>query len=483
MIDLVFALSSGFVGGLIIAMMPKASKRLRNIITLIFCASGMVFSWRIALRVFAGESIRLAGEIGGLPWSLDPDPLGVVFGLISSTLWLFAAIYSFGYMADKQNQRSYYTFFLMSSSVTLGVAFAGNLVVLYLFYELLTFATYPLVIHDRSPKAVKAGAKYIIYSLSGAGALLIAIVITFGWAGNLEFAGGSILANNMRPGLNWLLLLFVAGFGVKAAIMPLHRWLPAAMVAPTPVSALLHAVAVVFSGAYGILRVVYTVFGYELMKNLSFSKLLPWVAAITILVGVIIATRQDVLKRRLAYHTISQLSYILLGAFTLQPWGLAGAIMHMISYSILKVTLFFCAGIISEQTGETQVSKMVGVGWLLPKTMFAFGVASLGMIGMLPLNTFWSKYNLMKGSVASGSWPLAVVLVISGFINAICFIPTVVTAFRGERTQSSAERNPSRNLSLMLAPTILLAIIALFMGLWPGMVWPGVEAVVNWFFK
>ena len=186
------------------------------------------------------------------------------------------------------------------------------------------------------------------------------------------------------------------------------------------------------------------------------------------------------MKRRLAYHTISQLSYILLGAFTLQPWGLAGAMMHMINYSTLKITLFFCAGIIAEQTGETEVSRMGGVGWSLPKTMAAFGVASLGMIGMLPLNTFWSKYYLMKGSVAGGRWPLALVLIGSGIINAICFIPTVVTAFSGERAESNTERGS--RVALMLVPTALLAAIALFIGLCPGIVWPGVETVVNWFF-
>ena len=482
MLNLTLALSSGVVGGLIVAVMPRANSRLRNLAVLFFTASGMVFSWRVAQMVFAGESVRIAGEFGGLAWSLAPDPLGAVFGLIASTLWLFAAVYSFGYMSGKHKQRTYYTFLLMSLSVTLGVAFSGNLVALYLFYELLTFATYPLVIHERSSEAVKAGSKYILYSLSGAGAILIAIVVTYGWTGNLDFAGVPILADCLRPELNWLLVLFIVGFGVKAAIMPFHRWLPAAMVAPTPVSALLHAVAVVYSGVYGILRVVYSVFGHELIGQLSFSYILPWVAAFTILVGVIIATRQDVLKRRLAYHTISQLSYILLGAFTLQPWGLAGAMLHMISYSTLKITLFFCAGIIAEQTGETQVSRMGGVGWSLPKTMAAFGVASLGMIGMLPLNTFWSKYYLMKGSVAGGRWPLALVLIGSGIINAVCFIPTVVAAFRGERARSDTERERGSRVALMLVPTVLLAAIALFIGLWPGIVWPGVEAVVNWFF-
>ena len=173
-------------------------------------------------------------------------------------------------------------------------------------------------------------------------------------------------------------------------------------------------------------------------------------------------------------------SYILLGAFTLQPWGLAGAIMHMISYSTLKVSLFFCAGIISEQTGETDISRMGGVGWLLPKTMVSFSIAALGMIGMLPLNTFWGKYYLMKGSVESGRWPLAIVLIISGIINAICFIPVIVDAFRGERVKSNKEKGS--RLKLMLIPTLILSLISLLIGLYPGIVWPGVEAVVNSFF-
>ncbi len=480
MLALVLALLSGVVGGLLVAMLPQARTRLRNLVVLFFSTSGLIFSWRVGLMVLAGEQVRIAGALGGLAFSLDPDPLGAVFGLIAATLWLFATVYSFGYMARKGNQRTYYTFFLLSFSVTQGVAFSGNLVALYFFYELLTFATYPLVIHERSAEAMKAGAKYMLYNLSGAGAILMAIVITHSLAGRLDFAGGPILAGSLRNGLNWLLVLYIIGFGVKAAIMPLHRWLPAAMVAPTPVSALLHAVAVVFSGVYGILRVVYSVFGHELMGQLGFSTMLPWVAAATILVGIVLATRQDVLKRRLAYQTISHLSYILLGAFTLQPWGLAGAMMHMISYSMLKTTLFFCAGIIAEQTGETKVSGMSGVGWSLPMTMSAFAVATMGMIGMLPLNTFWGKYYLMKGSVAGGKWPLALVLIGSGIINAVCFIPVVINAFRGKRDRSDAKHEG--RVTLMLAPTILLVVMALATGLLPGIVWPGVQAVVNWFF-
>ena len=480
MINLVLALFSGVVGGLIVAAMPGVKNRIRNLVVLLFSISGMVFSWRVALLVFAGKSVRIAGEFAGFSWSLGPDPLGAVFGLIVSSLWLFASIYSFGYMEGKHKQHTYYTFLLLAFSVTLGVAFSGNLVALYLFYELLTFVTYPLVIYEGSPEAMKAGTKYILYSLSGAGAILIAMVITYSWAGSLDFADNAILAGFKGSGLNWLLALFIIGFGVKAAIMPLHRWLPGAMVAPTPVSALLHAVAVVYSGAYGIVRVVYSVFGYQLVGQLSFGRIMPWLIGFTILAAVIIAVRQDVLKRRLAYQTISHLSYILLGVFTLQPWGLAGAIMHMISYSTLKVSLFFCAGIISEQTGQTKISKMGGIGWLQPKTMVAFSIATLGMIGMLPLNTFWGKYYLMKGSVEGGQWPLAVALIISGIINAVCFIPVIVNAFRGERADRNAEKET--RVAFMLIPTLTLSMFSLLVGLWPGLVWPGVQAVVNWFF-
>lgn len=480
MFNLILALFSGAAGSLTVGLIPESKNRLRKLTVLIFAVSSALFSWMLAIDVFAGENIRIACELGRLTFSLEPDPMGAVFGLIASSLWVFAAVYSFGYMEKKKNKRTYFAFLLLSLTMTLGVAFSGNLVVLYLFYELLTFSTYPLVIHERSTEAVKAGRKYILYSLIGAGAILFATVITYSWSGNLEFVGEPVFKGLLRPGLNGLLLLFIAGFGVKAAVIPLHRWLPAAMVAPTPVSALLHAVAVVYSGVFGILRVVYSVFGHEIVGQLSISNILPWIAAFTILAGIIIATRQDVLKRRLAYQTISHLSYILLGAFTLKSWGLAGAVFHMISYSTLKVALFFCAGIISEKTGETNISRMQGVGRSLPKTMFAFSAAIMGMIGMLPLNTFWGKYYLMKGSVEAGKWPLALVLIGSGIINAICFIPVIVNAFRGEREKVSVERGESS--LLMLAPTLVLIIISLIIGLVPGLIWPGVEAVVKGFY-
>ncbi len=479
MVNLLLALLSGLLGALLIACLPRRFKHLQQLVVLFTSLSALVFCWRLASQVWQGKTIALQGQIAGLAFVLQPDSLGLIFGLIVATLWLFAAVYSLGYMAEKPHLTSYYAFFLLSLSVTLAIALAGNLLAFYLFYELLTLVTYPLVIQNRDEATRKAGRKYVLYSLSGAALILLAMVLTYSQTGRLDFSSIPILSQAGLWGLNWILGLYILGFGVKAALMPLHRWLPDAMVAPTPISALLHAVAVVYSGVFGILRTVYSIFGQELLQELALAQLLPWLAVFTIIVGVIIATRQDVLKKRLAYHTISQLSYILLGAFTLQPWGLAGSLLHMISYSTLKITLFFCAGIISEKTGETKISHMEGIGWRLPKTMLAFAVASLGMIGMLPLNTFWSKYYLMKGGVSRGSWPLALALIISGIINAVCFIPTVVTAFSGKK---AAALESGKKLYLMLFPTLLLALLALLLGFYPGLVWPGVSQVLSQFF-
>lgn len=480
MVNLVLALISGVIGALVLAIIPKEKKRVEKLIVLLSSILGAIFTWLVALPVLNGRTVELAGEIAGFSWSIGPDPLGAVFGLIASSLWVFAIVYSFGYMEGKKNQKRYYIFLLLASSATLGVAFSGNLIALYLFYELLTLTTYPLVIHDGTEDARESGLRYIMYSLSGAGAILVGIVMVYSMSGNLNFTGNPILSGFTGGQLNLPLALFVIGFGVKAAIMPLHKWLPGAMVAPTPISALLHAVAVVYSGAYGIIRVVYSVFGYSLVGSLALSRIMPWVIGFTILVGVIIARRKDVLKGRLAYQTISHISYILLGAFTLHPWGLAGAIMHMISYSTLKMSFFFCAGIIAQQTGETDISRMGGIGWKLPKTFIAFTVATVGMIGMLPLNTFWGKFYLMKGSIDSGMWPLAVVLVLSGIINGACFIPVIVDAFKGGKGEKNLEKG--RSFKWMMVPTLILSVFSIVVGIWPDLVWPGVESVVNSFF-
>lgn len=471
-------------GAIWVAMIPDEAKRERNVVVFGASLISALIVWGLMVYVLR-SGLHPSIEIGlaALKWKLVVDPLGLTYALIAASLWVFAAAYSFGYLEKDQKQRRFYTFFLLSAGTTLGIAFSGNLFTFYLFYELLTFTTYPLVVHTGTKEALKSGNKYIKYSLVGASFILAGLVwlwrIT---GGNLDFGSLAMLGDlATTKQLVILFFLFITGFGVKAAVMPLHGWLPSAMVAPTPVSALLHAVAVVNAGIFGILRTVYSVFGPELVATLNVRWILLLITGITILMGSLIAIRQDVLKKRLAYSTISQLSYILLGAFMLHPIALAGAIMHMIFHSTLKIVLFFSAGIIAEETGRVNISELEGVGPFLPLTLGAFGFVSLGMIGMLPLSGFWSKYYLLQGSLASNSWMLFVVLLFSGLLNALYFVPITVSAFKGKADLKPIKR--SNTLLLMLVPTLLLTVLALLFGLWPGLTSPLVDGVVAQFFS
>ena len=477
------AIFSTTLGSLVVARIPKEETGLRSGVVVGFALLSMVSVWHLNLAIPSGAFPEMSLGIAALSLKLAVDPLGLTYGLIASTLWVFASIYSIGYLAGDDKQKQYFAFFLLSAGITLGLAFSGNLFTFYLFYELLTFATYPLVVHSGTKDALEAGNKYIKYSLVGASFILAGIVmLAFVTGGILDFTSlPTALARVQAGQLVVVFFLFLIGFGVKAAIMPLHGWLPAAMVAPTPVSALLHAVAVVNAGVFGILRTVYSVFGVERVQGMGVRPILLVICSLTILMGSLIALRQDVLKRRLAYSTISQLAYILLGAFLLHPLALAGAILHMIFHSTLKIVLFFSAGIVAEETGYLKVSELGGVGRILPLTMGSFGLISLGMIGMLPLSGFWSKYYLLRGSLATDSWILLVVLLVSGILNAFYFIPLTVSAFSGQAKLSPRKR--TKLLWSMLAPTLVLAVLGVVLGLWPGLVWPLVSAVVNQFFS
>lgn len=475
---ILFAIS----GGIITAFIPETANKLRNILVIVTTAAVAIVTWLLLPTTLSGQAALIEGTIGGLSWQLRPDALGMVFALISSSLWLLAAIYSIGYMSNSKQQRRYFSFYLLSLGVTLGIALAANLLVLYIFYELLTFVTYPLVIHRQDRETLKAGNRYIRYSLIGAGFILAGLIsVSIMTNGDLNFNSHSLLQgydtnSKMVP----VLLLFLIGFGVKAAVMPLHRWLPTAMLAPTPVSALLHAVAVVNAGIFGILRIIYSVFGYEVVAKLNITPYLLIVVAITIIAASWIALNQDILKRRLAYSTISQLSYILLGAFLLHPLGLTGAIVHMINHSILKIILFFSAGIIAETTNKTKISQLMGLGKALPLVFICFGCAGLGMIGMLPLNGFWSKYYLMLGSNASGFPILIAILLFSALLNAIYFLPIPVNAFL--KTDGIVHHKLDRNGMLMLVPTCFLVLLAIILGIWPNLTQPLIDAVINQFF-
>lgn len=448
------------VGALITGLAKEENDRTRNIMAIavsLISAAAMILI--LIQYVNHGEWAILLHQVApGLEIKLRVDPLAALFGGTAAILWFFSVVYSTGYMAHEHARRRYFVFYLLSLGMTMGIALSANLLTLYLFYEFLTLFTYPLVIHEENDEAKKAGIKYLIYSFFGAGLILIGLIITYGNAGTLEFARGGII--NPGTGSPFLLqlafLCFIFGFGVKAAIMPLHAWLPSAMAAPTPVSALLHAVAVVKSGVFGILRSMYSVFGITAMISLNLGYFVAALVSITILTASIIAMQQDVLKRRLAYSTISQLGYITLGAGLFNVIGLTGGLLHIINHALLKITLFFCAGAIITVTGKKKISEYNGLGKRMPLTMIAFTIAAIGMIGIPPVNGFISKWYLIQGSLESGAWIFIAVLIGSALLNAAYFLPIIIAAFFKEGNFEPV-KGPEAPLSMLLPILILIA--------------------------
>ncbi|AJF26323.1 cation:proton antiporter [Haloarcula sp. CBA1115] len=370
----------------------------------------------------------------GIELAFSVDPLGLLFGLLASLLWIVTSFYSIGYMRglNEHAQTRYFASFAASLASAIGVAFASNLLTLFVCYELLTVSTYPLVTHDETDEARAAGRKYLAYTFGGGVAVLGGTVLVFVLAGTTAFTPGGIeaLATADPTLARAAFALLAAGFGVKAALMPMHSWLPDAMVAPTPVSGLLHAVAVVKSGVFGIARVVLDVYGTGTMEQLGVGLPLAAIAAFTLLTASIIALRQDNLKRRLAYSTISQLSYIVLGLGLLHGQALTGGLLHIPAHAFMKLTLFFCAGAIHVETHTDDISDMAGIGKRMPLTMAAFAVAAAGMAGIPLVAGFVSKWYLVIGALSlDGGLIFAAALLVSGVLNIAYFWPIVYQAY------------------------------------------------------
>ena len=401
----------------------------------------------------------------GLTLHWRADALGLLFALTASSLWLLTSLYSVGYVRATAvaHQTPYYVSFALCLSATIGLAFAANLITFFVCYEVLTLATYPLVVHARTPEALRAGRRYLLYTLAAGQALLIAIAWTYTVAPGGEFTPGGILAGRASQGaLRLLFALFIVGCGVKAAIMPLHGWLPAAMVAPTPVSALLHAVAVVKAGAFGVVRIVGYVFGVDLLNAIGADVALMVVAVATILVASVRALGEDHLKRRLAYSTVSQLSYIVLGAALGSVAALTGAMFHIASHGFMKITIFFCAGTIHTQAHRDGTRGLDGLGRQMPVTMTAFAIGACGLAGVPLVAGFIGKWNLGIGAVTSG-YPLLVgVLVTSGILNIAYFFPIVYDAFFKPPIGEVHEAPRA-----MVVPLAVTAAVALVLGVAP----------------
>jgi multicomponent Na+:H+ antiporter subunit D len=378
-------------------------------------------------------------------------------------LWLVTSVYSIGYMRGhhEPHQTRFYAFFALALASTMGVAFAGNMLTLFTFYEALSISTYPLVTHSGTSEARRAGRVYLGILLgTSIGFQLFAIGATWVIAGTLDFAEGGILAGKASDGMVALLLaLYLFGIG-KAAVMPFHRWLPAAMIAPTPVSALLHAVAVVKAGVFAVLKVVVYVFGLELIQATSAGLWLAYVAGATIIIASLVALSQDNLKLRLAYSTVSQLSYIVLGAMLATTAGVVGGAMHIAMHAFGKITLFFCAGAIMVASHKTEISQMQGLGRRMPFTFAAFFLASLSIIGLPPMGGAWSKWELALGAAETGQAILVLILMVSSLLNVAYLIPVAARAFL-PAPRPAGSNDPDRGQSWRLQEAPLFCLVPL----------------------
>src|SRR5213594_1411368 len=407
----------------------------------------------------------------GVELAFRADAFGLLFAVGAALLWIATSFYSIGYMRalEEHAQTRYFACFALALSATMGVAFSANLFTLFLFYEALTLVTYPLVGHKETVEARAGARKYVIYLLGAAKVfLLAAIILTYNVTGTLEFRNGGILSAAQvaeRPLLLLMIFaLFLFGFA-KNAVMPLHSWLPAAMVAPTPVSALLHAVAVVKTGVFSTLRVFLFVFGPEAMRLLGVDNLALAVAAVTILVGSLLALGQNNLKARLAFSTVSQLSYIVMGAALLTPSGIVGGIAHITNHAVSKITLFLCAGSIYVSTHKSDVSQMSGLAKQMPWTMAAFTLATLSLVGIPPASGFISKWYLAVGSVERGSVWLLGVLLVSSLLNAAYLGPVVFKAYFEEAPDLAPDA--VFEVPWMVIPLVLTALASLLLGVYP----------------
>ena len=374
-----------------------------------------------AFEVMPGVSIRF-----------EVEPLGMLFAMIASGLWIINSLYSIGYMRgnNEPRQTQFYTAFAVAIASTMGIAFASNLFTLFLFYEMLTLSTYPLVTHKGTDEARAGGRTYlIILLLTSVVFLLPAIIATYFMTGTLDFQPGGIFDPLMSTGLfGAMSVLFIYGVG-KAAVMPVHRWLPAAMVAPTPVSALLHAVAVVKAGVFTVVKIIVYVFGLDLFATAGTTAWVVYAAGFTVIVASVIALGQDNLKRRLAYSTVSQLSYVVLAAAMATPLAVMGAALHIAAHALGKITLFFAAGSIYTAAHKTEISQMNGIGRRMPITMITFGIGAVGMIGIPPTAGFLGKWYILSAAMASADIFVLLVIVVSTLLNAAYFVPIVYNAF------------------------------------------------------
>lgn len=417
------------LAGLLIFLLGERRRTERTIINLLAAVLKLILVGLIGLLVLSGQTPEFrVSLLPGLDLVLRADALSMLFATLSAVLWLVTTIYAIAYLEHSPNRARFFGFFSLCVASTMGIAMAGNLMTFFIFYELLTLTTWPLLVHSGSPAAIASGRTYLRYTLTGGAFFLVGLVWLYVLGGPQDFIiGGNLgeLGLGSENSLRAIFALLVIGMGVKAALVPLHSWLAQAMVAPAPVSALLHAVAVVKAGAFGLVRLIEDVYGPELVAELGLGTPLALLASATIIYGSVLALAQTDIKKRLAYSTVSQVSYITLGVAIGGLVATIGGLVHLVHQGLMKITLFFCAGIFAKLLGVKSIHQLDGIGHKLPWTSACFTIGALGMIGLPPVAGFVSKWYLGAGAVAAGqSWVL-VVLVSSTLLNAAYFLPLI----------------------------------------------------------
>jgi multicomponent Na+:H+ antiporter subunit D len=462
------AIGLPLVGALAIALAGRIGPNLRETATAITSVSLIWVVWGLLPILMDGgrPSIEVSQVMPGLTIAFTVEPLGMLFAALASGLWLINSIYSVGYMRGnkEKNQTRFFACFALALSATMGIAFAGNLFTLFLFYELLTLSTYPLVAHKGDKATVRSARIYLGVLLSTSICLFLpAIIWTYSVAGTGDFTTGGILAGKLNdPEIGLLLGLFVFGIG-KAAVMPMHKWLPAAMVAPTPVSALLHAVAVVKAGVFTITKIIVYIFGIEFLFDSPSSQWLLYVAAFTIIAASLVALRQTNIKRLLAYSTIAQLSYVVMAAAILKPLAEVGASLHMVAHAFGKITLFFAAGAIYVASKKTEVHQLRGIGRRMPWTMAAFTIGALSMIGVPPTAGFVSKWYILAGAFEANNLVAVFTIIASTVLNAAYFLPILYMAWFEREKDGGTEHGEAPFLAVLALCLTALLTLAFFL--------------------
>jgi multicomponent Na+:H+ antiporter subunit D len=466
------AIMVSLVAACLILLTGDRSRNLRETWTILASVAKFIIVLSMIPFVLQGKILEhtIISIAPGILLQFKVDAFGLLFGVLSSTLWIATSFYSIGYMRDlnEHAQTRYFFCFAIALSATMGIAFAANLLTLFVFYEILTMATYPLVAHKETPDAIRGGRKYLTYTLTAGVVILLAIATTYYMTGTLDFKPGGFIAGYASPDiLKFLFTALVLGFGVKAAIMPLHEWLPTAMVAPTPVSALLHAVAVVKAGVFSVLRVILYVFGPDLLHDTGLWLILAYFVSFTVIMSCFFALVQDNIKRRLAFSTINNLSIIILGAALLSGSAIKGGMLHIAYHGFMKITLFFVAGAIYVKTHKENVSELDGLGRQMPLTLSSFAIGAMGVSGIPPLCGFISKWYLCLGSLEAKEIFFLFIFLTSALLDAAFFFPIVYSAFF-KKPKEDVNPHFDEASMFMVIPLVVTAIISLILGIFPN---------------